>query len=70
LVQKLSKLVTTRNSVAKVFFKLSRCGTTVHPNGGGVPPSRNFLGPYLRPNGLTETNKILYDNTRGSIACF
>jgi len=25
--------------------------------------STKFVGPYLRPNGLTQSNNIWYDNT-------
>jgi len=33
-----------------------------HPK-GAAPASPKFLGPYLRPNRLTQSNEIWYDNT-------
>jgi len=34
----------------------------------GVP--KKFWDPYLRPNGLTQSNQISYHNTHGAEACF
>jgi len=57
LVQKLSKLVTTRNSVAKVFFLIVTLWN--HRGLGPTYHLENFGDPYLRPNSLPKTNKIL-----------
>jgi len=44
---------------------ISRGSTTSPLKGAGSQHSPNFWDPYLRPNGLTRSDDIWYDNTFG-----